>query len=623
MGDINKVNINIEAILNSSDLDINNPILKKYDRDNNSVFSKEEIEDFCKDLNIFAAKDGDASTLSTEESVDFYNKLMSEGNENYKPIKTFEGKKNPVIDLINGINRSYDIKQNFQTCSDDMLNNFKIMSDENYEKAKILMGADEQRILKADEIYLLSIEPDMDIDKALKVLQLMGATKSRDTIFMSMLHLSRLNDKDFENIPKLLDINGRNFQLTYSDIAMAAQLPSDYIDRLITDSPNFTIAKLDSKNCKVFEVPGQDTCKIFNYDEKKQTGIITYEETDDGKSIKTQEDFRTNSKRVLCTDESGCTLYYEKVYYYDENGKVIKMEETVPGVGDLDECISVTDSNGKKNPVQWASIDPVTGEKNIEKHFTSLDGTKTDYYCNQMPDGSKTSEYKIVDKNGKILLNQKRTFAKISENKFISSLNDKTYEIEFTPPIITIFDKANNATHKIDMTGKVEDDNPDLWNLLKQMPGDLLIKLDSREFNKLVDDDMIPAWSPDDKTLGARIPETEDDYECLGILMHEFGHFLDTAPDSNKTGIISENEEFIKIYREELENLKNNAPLFDKLKVEYFADHDDCELGGRMETVAEANLLLAGEYTSRRASCLQKYFPRTIAKAAELLNALN
>ena len=76
----NGININIKALQNilksSEDVDF----LSKYDKDKNSIFSKEEIAELSDDLIKFASKDGKADTLSVKEALDFYNYTMSKND---------------------------------------------------------------------------------------------------------------------------------------------------------------------------------------------------------------------------------------------------------------------------------------------------------------------------------------------------------------------------------------------------------------------------------------------------------------------------------------------------------------------------------------------------------------
>ena len=623
-----KVNLNIDAILNSKDLDVNNSILAKYNKNGDSIFSKDEIEAFCSDVKLFASKDGSTSSLSEEESVDFYNKLMSDSAD-YKPVKKFPQNSNPIFSLIKDINRSYDINKNIipkfrnNSMDKDTISNFRSLSDREYENAKQLIEADKKRLFHADDIFLLAHDEEF-IDKRIKIIQMLQHTENNNHLLaaINVNTLEDISDDDLQKITRLINIPDRKFALTAQEITMAAQLSDDYLDDLLKNNPNFEIYKLDSNNCRIKENAQQDICKVYNYEAKRPIGTIKFEDTEDGKTIKIQEDFATNSKRILCTNSSGTELYYEKIYFYDNAGKITRTEDITNGVGGFDTCITTTEPNGNKKLVQWASVDEKTGERNLEKHFVSPEGVKTDYYMEQSSDGTKVSEYRIVDRDGNVLLNQKRTFSKIGENKFQSSLNDKVYEMEYAEPIIKITDKNTGEVHKLDLTGKVEDNKPELWNMLKQMSGDMLLKIENREFNKFLDGTGFPAWDPYEKILGAQIPIDNDDYESFGILMHEFGHFLDTYPDDSSVGVISENNEFVEVYLGELNALKQNAPLWDKIKVDYFADHDGSEMAAREETVAECNLVLTGEYTSVRASILQKYFPKTIAKVAELSNKL-
>ena len=79
--------------------------------------------------------------------------------------------------------------------------------------------------------------------------------------------------------------------------------------------------------------------------------------------------------------------------YYDEKGNLLKTEiaERNDSLNRLPNY-SVVYPNGKKDIIQKTSFDPVTKAISLEKHLTSPEGIKTDYY------------YKSLIKNIKLIL---------------------------------------------------------------------------------------------------------------------------------------------------------------------------------------------------------------------------
>ena len=61
--------------------------------------------------------------------------------------------------------------------------------------------------------------------------------------------------------------------------------------------------------------------------------------------------------------------------------------------------------------------------------MTSLDGTRTQYKYKDDPKGDRYLHYKITDKEGKVLMDNKKTFTVVSDNEFKSTFNDKSYSM--------------------------------------------------------------------------------------------------------------------------------------------------------------------------------------------------
>ena len=56
-------------------------------------------------------------------------------------------------------------------------------------------------------------------------------------------------------------------------------------------------------------------------------------------------------------------------------------------------------------------------------------------------------------------------------------------------------------------------------------------------------------------------PEGELNNSFMTILLHELGHYIDnTESGARTTDVLSQNEDFIKIYKEELEEFKKTHP---------------------------------------------------------------
>ena len=620
----NKIKINIDAIIQMTDCKIDDAILKKYDKDKNSIFSRDEVEAFLNDVQQYGTKDGDKETLSEKEALDFYNKLMSENDKDFKSIEQFQNGENPIMKILKKLNLNYDIQKTISTkyeiIDEETKEELQTLTEEQNQNVKKFLDADDKNILNLRDIIYFSKESDV-AENALYAFNTIKQNRDKkwNIEFIELLSLSRLNKSYIDRIPRLLNIEGRSYQLSMLDIANSLNIKQEELESIIQKDPNYTIDKYDAKHMRVTLNNNSDEHMIFDNVSRTQVGRVLYQDIENDVTVITKEDFNTHKKRVTYKDSKNHKIMKIFEYEYDENKNLLRTNEIVEGNNSIDILVSSIDPSGNKIPVQWSREDSLTGERTIQRSLTSPDGTKSEYNFEQTSDGTMISEYKITDSDGNILLNQKRTYMQADKegNKFISSLNGKVYEIEFEGNKIKILDKSANEMHIIDLTDKIENNNPDILKMLKRMPADMLLKMENRRLDKFVDDYISPSWSPEDKILNVRIPEVpEEEFETIGILMHEFGHFLDTMSNSENFGVISQNEDFVKIYKEEYANLMEKASFMEQEQVEYFTT----DIGAMSELVAEANLIQTTEYSSSRAFYLQKFFPKTIAKAIELLN---
>ena len=341
--------------------------------------------------------------------------------------------------------------------------------------------------------------------------------------------------------------------------------------------------------------------------------------------IKKVNDLRNNttSKVRLEVIDGYPQVTHEIRVVKDKDGKVVRKEYTapsdIPGVFD----IKHVDAKGNQTVVSEGRIDKKTGLSTVKKDMTSLDGTKTTYFYQDDPQGNRISEYKIVDKNGKVLLNNNNTFEVVNENKFISTKNDQKYEINVDKHNINVVD-LNNPKRKaqISIDKQIEGDKKEILKSLKAMPGEELFKL-SQSTKKLVgtSDVLESYYDPGDKSIHSG--------SHLFVIMHELGHARDFRDADNSSDeafeesldlSISEDPQVQKVYEQERKAFNKAFPDTQRDHIDYFINkttHYGGELGGLGETIAESNALLTTPKTHEvlgiRSQYLQQYFPRTIA----------
>ncbi|MBR1942794.1 hypothetical protein IJ843_03555 [bacterium] len=349
--------------------------------------------------------------------------------------------------------------------------------------------------------------------------------------------------------------------------------------------------------------------------------------------IKKVNDVRNNttSKVRLTVDEQGYpTVTHEIRVVKDKKGNVVRKEYTAPSEVNGIFDIKYVDAKGNEKVVSEGHVDKKTGITTIKKDMESLDGTRTIYSYEDDPEGNRISDYKIVDKDGKVLLNNSNTFEVVSENKFRSSKNDQQYEITVDEHDINVKDlnkPERQATISIDK--QIKGNKKEILKSLKSMPGEELFKL-SQSTKKLVGtkDVLESYYDPGDKSIHSG--------SNLFVIMHELGHardFRDVDGSSDDAYMntlyksISANKDVQKTYDEEREAFNKAFPDTQRDHIDYFinkATHYGGELGGLGETIAESNALLTTPKTHEllaiRSQYLQQYFPKTIAMLDNVSN---
>ncbi len=336
-------------------------------------------------------------------------------------------------------------------------------------------------------------------------------------------------------------------------------------------------------------------------------------------------------------------------HHKDENGKIVKTEaytqSPVKGVYDITE----TDADGNKKIIAKTTKND-DGSYSIERHLTSLDGTKTEYRFKTDKDGNHKSMFcQITDANGNVLSTIDRTYDK-DGNSVKATLNGNKYESERNGAEVTVVDWTKKEAAVL--SAERFEAQPESKILLEQKT--------KRSFSdKNVTDELLDTLPPDTLlTLNNNISEIlplEDDLDSAFVGMydflmcktdnfvinHELGHSKDSVrvpEDANladkevvkelKRNVIADTENFRKTYVEEKAAFIKAFPDYKEKMVGYFIfSPDNKPQRGRKETVAETNAIngLSPEEPAAiamRTIVLQQYFPRTIAEATKLTNPI-
>jgi hypothetical protein len=403
---------------------------------------------------------------------------------------------------------------------------------------------------------------------------------------------------------------------------------------------------------KIFLVPDTYEEGSFNLVAKQKDGVLIKELFDkdiNRQTIEKKEEYQTEDGNFYLEKEANDlrTNTYSKVRYavdpstgeyyvtheirskMGEDGNMVSREYTKPseikGVFDIE----VLHQDGELEKVSSTKFDEKTGATKVNKNMTSLDGTKTHYVYSDNPNGDRELKYKITDKDGKVLMDEHRSFEVISENHFSSTSNGKKYDMVVAENSLTVKDMANPAkTVTLDF-GKIQGDKDKIISVLKQMSGEELMAL-SQTTKSLEGVENVLAdsyYRRADKSIHAG-----DD---LFIFLHELGHAKDLEKldfsskeklSSSVDDLISSDAELNKIYNQERDAFNKAFPDAQREHVDFFINktsHYNGSDAGLRETIAETNALeetpKAYPMFAIRSQYLQQYFPRTIAYISEQL----
>lgn len=358
---------------------------------------------------------------------------------------------------------------------------------------------------------------------------------------------------------------------------------------------------------------GEPTAEIY---ERKWNKNVTRKEKDFKNNTVTE--FRSRIERENYTDYE--RLESQSLKKFDKNNNLVYEEQikesAIPHVFD----ITRTYPDGRVEKISSASKTK-DGNEIIEKNMTSIDGTKTYYRYEDDPKGNRILDYVITDKNGKKLLNQSVTFEVIDDNHFVSSRNNKKFDIKIQGDNLIVKDLKTKQTKTIELKSFTRDTKELVLPVLKMLPGDELFKMKEIDLKALYATEKIDnaAFSPREESIMMK-PK----YLDVAILLHELGHAKDELMFKEIAEQINKDEMLKKIFNEEKSAYRQHFGDSELSKIDYFtADYHYLGANSIHEGIAETNTILStspkNEIQSIRSHYWQQYFPRTIAYLAGLM----
>ena len=273
--------------------------------------------------------------------------------------------------------------------------------------------------------------------------------------------------------------------------------------------------------------------------------------------------------------------------------------------------------------------------KRIEREFTSINGTKTIYKSIPNANGSSHT-YKIIDKDGNVLLDESRLFEKIDDNHTRTILKDFVYETEYLDDRIIVkklnYDGTLVDTKNLDMGGNGEylfdhyfiiPENivgkhaldKSLSSLYKKIQGDALYTIAEKGVRVRYGEPTQQSGCYRDYLNTIYLAhENKDNSYCI---LHELGHAVDYTAEK----AIQENPKLNEILQKTHETYKSKTSINDNmLYLNYILNNE--------EAPAETYAILSGcspksDVCSLRSVLFQMEFADYIAEYKNIIKNIS
>lgn len=552
----------------------------KHDTFEKSFEDKSGISDYLKTF-----KDSDGRNIYNPQHITLIAKSVNKDLEKLNPIKELSALPNMKgKDLVK------------LACAE--VNNLKTITEiakKTNTKGNLKFAS--QQLVKFSEMQFKDLERVKPLtDTSLRASQIVEIGKNKE------LDIKKLTSK-------IIDLENACGKHTLDTISFKKDIYDPENAYILTGSTVLGTEKSELLDKKLNRLAISEKSNYFTKDNKEYSICKTNDLRND-----------TVSKVRYYIDESGYPIVQNQIRIKkDKSGNVQNTEymtlSEVKGVYNVKNM----SPDGKTEVTSSGNIDKKTGIVSVKKNMTSLDGTKTEYLYENDPQGNRIIDYKITDKNGNKLLNYSQAFEVINDKKFITSKNNKSYEVTVSgdEKTLTVKDLKTKQENTLDLGKMIRGDKKSMINLLKKFPGEELIALkDTTKILKGMKKMEDCCYWPDKKEI--------DIVDDLYSILHELGHAKDFK---NGNHGITGKSDVQQVYDEERELFNKAFPDAQRNHINYFIDieeHYSGKRGGLEETVAESNALL-NSYNEEldiaaRSHYLQQYFPKTIAKLAEHLH---
>lgn len=642
-----------EALLKKTiQLLLNNNIENKDDSEGNNrvLYYKSE---YIRDLFTTPETTRNFETFLNKHEKDFNSKTISKVF-NICTCKNFD----KALELLE--------YRNLKDISTDRIEEAASLKDKDYDVAKeLFVNQEYDKMLTIRP--LLKLEPE----KREKIKDFVNSIDEHDFLW-SLEDICDLNDNELEQLKELnkTEFNGK--QITTFTATRLAKEPPEIIEKIknyqsddLNLPDNVILFMLTSNDTKLENFIKTHQDYHYEVNINKKTLDITIPKPKNAESSNTQfirynqftksfessdELIETHSSEKIITNtnqrkiqnieytripssygfrQSLITRQDIKTFDPDNNLSKTETYELSPTTGYAN--ITETDSDGNKKILQQASIDKL-GNLKLTKNFESPNGTKTEYKMIEDELGNRRSIHRITDKNGKIILDRTSSLKMISENKFLSTRNGISFEIEYTNDEIVITNPENKKSTAISLKDKfLLGEEERILKLLKTMSAEqlLILKLsdinlfDIYSTNRTNENTNNGSWNLGDKTITIgdhTYSKNQREYmqRMRQVLSHEYGHYINDASEELLGTKISKKEDLATTFKREYLEFIKTATVEEETFIDYFSgtDNKNDNESGASERCAESNTIANGtsdKYLAMRGYYLEKNFPESIA----------
>ena len=625
------------------------------------IFDETEAESFIKEGKTKGGKTFADLGVTVSEVFNFLNNLINKADKNSNQSTFSEGlvKESLVekeVELTPAQEKVAEELSNIPERKDNQFSREECvqlaqLTEENLTKAKKLFFVESrEKQFSAEDIIRLVTECDGKFD---------------------------IKKENYERFNEFLSLkNSANRELSGEDIIQFMSLPKDKIDSAIqlltltnrANNPLSIKAIINIINCDSEDLIN-NVMNNPDYTEFEQTRSITatwISVKDESNNITYRyikgqqypEEIREEKfgdgtfRRIIINKNLNIeqTMFFKnndetnpvriETKHISENSHIEYTEIVEQGINPGTPDVYTVDSNGNKTYLQRTIIDEQTGIQTTTKKFSDDKGNLTEFSYSAVNENEYRLDYKVTDENGKEVFIKHVELKNAGNNKYEYIKDGKAFLIEASDDKVVITDESDNKSYTLNYNDYIDNENnPDIFrqNILK-IPADILIFISknplSLSYGSAAPENQgycrVDTKAIDIGTITNTNTDEELNNAFITIIIHELGHYINNpnlSKDNND--LLSMKEEFHRVYKEELAEFYRNHSTEEQLILRQFngigfsqKSRESQVKRSSDETLAESNMITSTNsksWTSCRSYYLQRYFPRTIALAAKLI----